>query len=143
MFLGFCFFFFFLNNQKIFILVNSGIRVSNLRPKTFMGLKTGKESSKASESFQYIAQSYCLCKTCLATQLPTAISLSEWEVKRYRGNWWGFKKKAFNTHLSLTDWFWFTYSSSAAVPVNQKQVHLHKQGMLFCQKLTSSMPCIY
>lgn len=79
-----------------------------------MGLKTGKESSKASESFQYIAQSYCLCKTCLATQLPTAISLSEWEVKRYRGNWWGFKKKAFNTHLSLTDWFWFTYSCCSA-----------------------------
>lgn len=106
----------------------------------------GKKSSKASESFQYIAQStkcYCPCKTCLATQLPTAISLSEWEVKCYRGNCWGFKKKAFNTHLSLTEWFWFTYSSSAAVPLNQKQVHLHKQRMLFCQKLTSSMPCIY
>lgn len=48
---------FFFNNQKAFILVNSGIRVNNLLSKALTGLKTDKKSSKASEAFQYTEQS--------------------------------------------------------------------------------------
>lgn len=109
-------------------------------------MKKGKKFSKASKSSQYIAQNINATASARPTwphNYPQLFPQLNGKLKAEKGTGGVSSRKLLTLTFPLYTVSGSNTASSAAAPVNQKQVQIQRLGMLFYQKQTSSMPAIY
>lgn len=109
-------------------------------------MKKGKKFSKASKSSQYIAQNINTTTSARSTwphNYPQLFSHLNEKLKAEKGIGGLSSRKFLILNFPLYTGSGLNTTSSAAMPVDQKWVHIHGLGMLFYQEQTSNVPGIY